>query len=61
VRLTAYPTTFWGGLENRAPSGAIYLGLAQAKKAKHVVQGHCSEVAIDDHFSDPTNCLDCHG
>jgi hypothetical protein len=48
-------------LENRAPNGAIYLGLTQAKKAEQVVQADGSEVAIDDHFSDPANCFNCDG
>jgi hypothetical protein len=61
VRLTAYPTTFWGGLENRAPNGAIYLGLTQAKKAENVVYGDCSEVAVDDHFPDPADSFYCDG
>jgi hypothetical protein len=44
-------------LENRAPSGAIYLGLTQAKKAEHVVQGDRPDIAVDDHFPNPANSL----
>jgi len=46
VRLTAYPTTFWGGLENRALGGAIYLGLTHTEKAQQVVEPDRPDIAI---------------